>query len=74
MYGSNDQMICGKVTLEILEVLDKYNALKKSIEETFAIGDYEELFFKILLEMRFSIEDIQLVETCYNQVIEDIYG
>ena len=67
-------MNCGKVTLEILEVLDKYNALKKTIEETFAIGDYEELFFKVLLEMRFSIEDIQLVETCYNQVIEDIYG
>lgn len=67
-------MICGKVTLEILEVLEKYNALKKSIEETFAIGDYEEIFFKILLEMRFSIEDIQLVETCYNQVIEEIYG
>ena len=67
-------MNCGKVTLEILETLDKYNILKKTIEETFAIGDYEELFFKILLEMRFSIEDIQLVETCYNQVIEDIYG
>lgn len=52
----------------------KHDDLVALIQNTLAIGDYEDLFFKVLLELKFSSDDLDIVANCYDSVIEDIYG
>jgi hypothetical protein len=39
-----------------------------------AIGDYEDLFFKVLLELKFDRDHLDMVANCYDAIIEEIYG
>ena len=52
----------------------KYDDIVEQLQNTLVIGDYEELFFKVLLELKFSPNDLEMVEKCYESLIEDIYG
>jgi hypothetical protein len=52
----------------------KHDELVALLQSTLAIGDYEELFFKVLLELKFSPDDLNMVANCYDTIIEEIYG
>ena len=51
----------------------KHDDLVARIQSTFATGDYEDLFFMVLLEMKYSPDDLDMVAICYEQVMEDNY-
>lgn len=52
----------------------KHDDLVALLQSTLAIGDYEDLFFKVLLELKFDRDHLDMVANCYDAVIEDIYG
>jgi hypothetical protein len=52
----------------------KHDDLVALLQSTLAIGDYEDLFFKVLLELKFSPDDLDMVANCYDTLIEEIYG
>ena len=52
----------------------KHDELVALLQSTLAIGDYEDLFFKVLLELKFDHDHLDMVANCYDTIIEEIYG
>ena len=52
----------------------KHDELVALLQSTLAIGDYEDLFFKVLLELKFDRDHLDMVANCYDAIIEEIYG
>ena len=60
-------------TFNYRNIGQQHDNLVARIQSTFATGDYEDLFFMVLLEMKFSPDDLDMVAVCYEQVMEDNY-
>ena len=60
-------------TFNYRNIGQQHDNLVARIQSTFATGDYEDLFFMILLEMKFSPDDLEMVAVCYEQVMEENY-